>query len=214
MEQLRERMKEQQGEVMLEASIILVSVILLLMALLSLSFLFYQQSLMNTVAHEIAADVARNLKYTDLPVGVEEITLDDATSTHLFRMSFGQGTVARAQAERGEAYAQRRVPEASLGLNPGPLQVDCQVTYTGIGRAKVAVTVAQKTDFFLEGTLKLLGLDLEEDLFSATAYAECVDLMGYTSMVNFTVYAAGVLDAFDGVAQLYESVKAWAEKLM
>lgn len=213
MEQLRERMKEQQGEVMLEASIILVSVILLLMALLSLSFLFYQQSLMNTVAHEIAADVARNLKYTDLPVGVEEITLDDATSTHLFRMSFGQGTVAKAQAERGEAYAQRRVPEATLGLNPGPLEVDCQVTYTGIGRAKVAVTVAQDTDFFLEGTLKLLGLDLE-DLFSATAYAECVDLMGYTSMVNFTVYAAGVLDAFDGVAQLYESVKAWAEKLM
>lgn len=214
MGKLRENLRKQQGEIMLEASLVLVAVLLLLLVLLGLSFCFYQQSLMNTVAHEIASDVARNLKYTNLPVGVEEISLTDATSTHMFRMSFGQGTVAQAQADRGEEYAQWRVPEASLGLNPGTLHVECEVSYTGIGRARVRVKVFQETDFFLSSVLEMVGVTKDRQLFSATAYAECMDLMAYTSMVNFTVYAAGVLDAFDSVGKLYSSVKEWAEKLM
>lgn len=213
----REKMKQQQGEIMLEASIILVSVLLLLLALLSISFFFYQESLMNTVANEIASDVARNLKYTEtLKVGADEITPDDVADTHMFRMSFGQSTVAADQAQRGEEYAQWRVPRASLGLNPGELDVDCQVEYTGIGRACVKVTVSQRTDFFLSGVLDLLGVTQERELFSATAYAECMDLMAYTSMVNFTMYAGKVLDesGFGSIGHLYNSVKDLAQELM
>lgn len=217
METLREKIKQQRGEIMLEASIILVSVLLLLLALLSISFFFYQESLMNTVANEIASDVARNLKYTEtLKVGATEITPDDVMDTHMFRMSFGQSTVAADQAQRGKEYAQWRVPQASLGLNPGELDVDCQVEYTGIGRAYVKVTVSQRTDFFLGGVLDLLGVTEERELFSATAYAECMDLMAYTSMVNFTMYAGEVLDesGFGSIGHLYNSVKDLAQELM
>lgn len=211
---LRENIKRQQGEIMLEAAVIIVPVLLLLFALMSLSFFFYQESLMNTVATEVASDMARNLKYTDLDVGENVIDLENIKNTSMFRMSFGKNQVAEAQAKRGEEYAKWRVPLSSLGLNPGELEVDCEVVYTGIGRAYVRATVSQRTDFFLSGVLDLLGVTQERELFSATAYAECMDLMAYTSMVNFTVYAGEVLSNFDSVGHLYNSVKDLVQELM
>lgn len=211
---LRENIKRQQGEIMLEAAVIIVPVLLLLFALMSLSFFFYQESLMNTVATEVASDMARNLKYTDLDVGENVIDLENIKNTSMFRMSFGKNQVAEAQAKRGEEYAKWRVPLSSLGLNPGELEVDCEVVYTGIGRAYVRATVSQRTDFFLSGVLDLLGVTEERELFSSTAYAECLDPMAYTSMVNFTEYVGTIFRNFDAVGGLYESVKDLAAQLM
>lgn len=214
MKKLQGTAKKQQGEVMLEAAVIIVPVLLLLFALMSLSFFFYQESLMNTVATEVASDMARNLKYTDLDVGESVIDLDNIKNTSMFRMSFGKNRVAEAQAKRGEEYAKWRVPLSSLGLNPGELEVDCEVVYTGIGRAYVKATVSQRTDFFLSGVLDLLGVTEEQELFSSTAYAECLDPMAYTSMVNFTAYAGTVLDDFEPIGRLYENIKDLAAELM
>lgn len=214
MKRLGEMAKKQQGEIMLEAAVIIVPVLLLLFALMSLSFFFYQESLMNTVATEVASDMARNLKYTNMDVGEHEITLENIKGTSMFRMSFGKNKVAQAQAERGEEYAQWRVPLSSLGLNPGKLEVDCEVVYTGIGRAYVRATVSQRTDFFLSGVLDLLEVSKEREMFSATAYAECLDPMAYTSMVNFTAYAGTMFNDFDAIGRLYESVKDLAEQLI
>lgn len=214
MKKLQETVGKQQGEVMLEAAVIIVPVLLLLFALMSLSFFFYQESLMNTVATEVASDMARNLKYTDLDVGENVIDLDNIKNTSMFRMSFGKNEVAQDQSKRGEEYAKWRVPLSSLGLNPGELEVDCEVVYTGIGRAYVKTTVSQRTDFFLSGVLDMLEVTEERQLFSATAYAECMDPMAYTSMVNFTAYVGTVFNDYDAIGRLYESVKDLAEQLM
>ena len=80
------RWKNENGEIMLESSIVLVFVLLLLMALLSITFMFYQQAMLNTVAAEIAADVAKNLKYTNLERGNDEITLDNYDGVKMYRM--------------------------------------------------------------------------------------------------------------------------------
>lgn len=206
--------RNQQGEVMLEASFILVSIILLLMALLSLSFFFYQEAMMTSVASEIAADVAKNYKFTDMEVGTGDITLDDTTSVKMFRMSFGKRSMENAHADRAEDYAEWRIGLSTMGINAEDIDVDCEVTSSGIGRAYVKVTVSQETDFFLSDLLEFMGIADENTAFRSTAYAECVDLMGYTSMVNFTEYGSRKLSIFNSIGGFYDSVKNFIQKLV
>lgn len=204
----------QRGEVMLEASFILVSVIILLMALLSITFMFYQEAMMTTVANEIASDVARNYKFREMDMGNSTITLNDANSVKMFRMNFGKGSVERTHENRAEDYAKWRIAVATLGLKSGDIDVDCTIKGSGIGRAYVKVMVSQKSSFFLSEILSMVGIINENSMFSATAYAECVDLMGYTSMVNFTEYGSRKMEAFNSIGNLYNSVKEFAQKLI
>lgn len=206
--------QNQNGEVMLEASFILVSVILLLMALLSLSFFFYQEAMMTSVANEIAADVAKNYKFTKVEVGKSDITIDDITSVKMFRMNFGKKGIKDDHNDRAKTYAEWRIGLATMGINAGDINVDCEITGSAIGRSYVKITVSQKTDFFLSGILDLMGITEEESNFGGTAYAECVDLMGYTSMVNFTEYGSRKLSAFNSIGGFYGSVKNFVQKLV
>ena len=206
--------RDQNGEVMIEASIILVSVMILLFALLSLTFMFYQESLMTSVANEVAAKVAKDYKYSSKDMGTHTIGNGDVENVKMFRMTFAKGSMEELHAERAKSYAQARFRSATLGINEGELNVDCEVNSSGIGRAYVKVTVSQKADFFLSDFLVLAGILGDDCIFSSTAYAECVDLMGYTSMVNFTDFGCRKLAVFNSVGNLYTSVKGFIEELM
>lgn len=211
---LKEKIQDQRGEVMLESAIVLVPVLILLMALLSISFMFYQQSVINSVANEIAADVAKNYKFTELDMGSNSVTLGDVNNTNMFRMSFGKNKAETAHEDRAEDYILWRAPLTSLGLHPHSADVECEVKSSGIGRAYVKVTVSQKSDFFLSGVLDMTGIADEDTLFTSTAYAECLDFMSYTSMVNFTEYASNKLSIFNSIGGFYDSVKNLVQKLM
>ena len=169
---------------------------------------------MTSVANEIAADVAKNYKFTEMDIGDSTITLDDANSVKMFRMSFGKNSLERAHEDRAEDYAEWRIGAATLGLDSEDIEVDCEVTSSGIGRAYVKVTVSQKSTFFLSEILGMVGIMDENSMFSSTAYAECVDLMGYTSMVNFTEYGSRKLSIFNSIGGLYNSVKEFAQELL
>lgn len=211
----QEKKRAQCGEVMIEASFILVSVIILLMALLGISFLFYQQALMTTVANEMAADIAKNYKFPEMDMGEDTITLNHANTAGMFRMSFGKSNMEDAHVQRAEEYAEWRIVAASLGLDAEDVEIVCDIKSTGIGRAYVKVTVAQESDYFLSGFLQYLGMAEDDMTFSATAYAECSDLMSYTSMVNFTNYVASVMDEpLGGFGGLYTSVRDFVLELI
>ena len=57
-------LNDDSGEVMLESTIIFTITIFLLLALLSIGFIFYQKAMLNSVADEIASDVGATLKFT------------------------------------------------------------------------------------------------------------------------------------------------------
>lgn len=213
--------RNQRGEVMIEASFILVSIIILLLVLLSISFMFYQVSMMSSVANEISADVAKNYKFTDMEMGKSEIMLEDVNSVKMFRMNFGKNGMEKSHQIRSETYAKWRIALSTMGINAEDVNVDCEIKSSGIGRSYVKVTVSQKSEFFLSGILDAVGITEKSTMFSATAYAECVDLTGYTSMVNFTEYASHVFSVFNPIGTLYTSVgdfydtlKGFIEKLM
>lgn len=209
-----EKQNNQRGEVMLEAAMIMVPILILLMVLLSLSFLFYQQTMMATVASEIAADVGKNFKFTDQAVGDNTLSTSDATDLRMYRTTFGKGKVEDDKVDAAETYAEWRVALSSFGLNPGDPEVKCEIDGTGIGRSVVKVTVSQKTDFFLSDVMEFAGVSKEKMTFSATAYAECSDLMSYTSMINFTEFISDRLSMFNSIGNLYESVKGLVQNLL
>lgn len=210
--------KNENGEIMLESSIVLVFVILLLIALLSISFMFYQQAMLNSVAAEIASDVARNLKYTNITMGSDQITLscydkdNNSDKIRMYRMSIGSGKVEDKHQDRAEVYVVERVNQTNLGINSHNAEVECKIEHSGIGRAYVTVKVTQKTDFFMSGVLEFLGI-YDEDTFTAHASAECMDLMSYTSMINFSNNMGEWLGPLNPVGQLYGSFKELIQAL-
>lgn len=204
---------QQSGEVMIESAIIIVPVLILLMAMLSLSFLYYQQSIMNSVATEIAADVAKKYKFAAVEVTDDTISPNDYVETRMFRMNFAKGSMEDDHKDRVEEYATWRVALTSLGLEPENLEVDCEIRGTGVGRAVVKVTVKQKTTFFLSGVLELAGITDSSTAFGAIAYAECNDMIAYTSMINFIEYASGQFPA-GPINNFYTSFKNFIENLM
>lgn len=204
----------QSGEVMLEAAIILVPVIVLLMSLLSLSFLYYQEAMMNTVATELATDVAKNYKFTTISPTKNTISKNDYAGTKMFRMNFAKNSMETAHKSRVKDYGVWRVALTSLGIDSEDLEIKCDIDGTGIGRAVVKVKVSQKTTFFLSGVLDLVGVTEESTVFSSTAYAECNDLIAYTSMINFTEYATSRIDGIGSVNNFYGSFKDFIENLM
>ncbi len=214
-EGLKKQAKDQCGEIMLESSFILVAVIVLLMVLLSLSFLFYQQTLMTTIATEIAADVAKNYKFSagGLEIGEDDIVLDDVKSVKMFRSTFGSNKVLEGHTQRAKTYLTDRVGLSSLGLNSDNAELLCTAEKTGLGRVYIKVTVSQKTDFFLSGILEYSGIWDDGKVFAASAYAECLDLTAYTSVVNFNRYCCSALKAFSEIGELYNSIRDFISAL-
>lgn len=208
---------DERGEIMLEAVIIIVPVLILLFVLLSLSFFFYQEAMIHTMATEIAENIAKNYKFTDLPMESQSLRLGDVNNTKMFRMTFEQKNVNDAHQGRANGYVQDRASFTGMGLHPQSANVSCEIHSTGIGRAYVKVTVSQKTDFFLSGILEMTGVADEETLFSSTVYAECTDFTAYTSLMNFDVYCSSQLSnmqLFDSIGSLWANVKNFALKLI
>lgn len=197
----------QSGEVMLEAAIVFVPVLILLLALLSLGFWFYQTSMMTNVAAEIAAEVARNLKYERLDGHGDTLSVEDMVDLRMFRSTFGLNGLKNAQSQRAKDHADWRVPLTSLGFGAQDPEVTVKLESSGIGRTHVQVTVRQETDFFLSGVLKYAGIAEDHPIFGGTAYAECVDLTEYTSMVNLVRYGSEELSVFSSFGKLYRAVK-------
>lgn len=198
--------KNESGEIMLESTIILVSVLFLLMALLSLCFMFYQQSVMTTMANELSSAVAKNYKYYLADPDSNEITITDVNSVKKYRLTLGTSGMQTALNSNLKDPAQKRFDKTSFGINSSDVKVTCEVYLSGIGRAYVKVTVKNNTEFFLSGLLEAFGFFKAED-FEAVSIAEITDLSAYTSTVNFTNYVCGGMGAVSGIARIYDSIK-------
>ena len=219
MKEIRNHKHDENGEIMIEASIILVPTLILIMCMISLSFLFYEQALINTIATEIAVDVAKNYKYSDRAVmGNNTLTEEEMENGKLFSSTFAIWGIEDEYEELGKAYAQRRIAAATLGISSSDLDVSCDIKPTALGRSYVKVVVSHKSNFFLNEIWSLIGEHGVDnvDRFSGVAYAECVDLIGYTSVINFTDYWTSTLqsklEVLDNADGLIESIKTCFEK--
>lgn len=208
--------QRQSGEIMLEATVVLLPTLILFFAMFSLSFMFYEQALMKTIATEIAADIGRCYKYSERAndiMGTNILSEDDMKEGKLFSSSFGVGYIESEYEELARSYAQNRIAGATLGIETRDLEISCDIASTSLGRARVEVVASQKSEFFLNEIWSLISDDGVENVidFSGVAYAECSDNIGYTSMINFSDYVTTVLvekiEVLGAVDDLISSIK-------
>ena len=212
--------RNENGEIMLEATMVLLPTIIIMFTMISLSFLFYEQALMNTIATEIASEVGRFYKYSKRysdEMGANVLSDDDIKKGKLFSSSFAIGSIEDQYEDLAKEYAKERIAFASLGLDKSGLDVTCDIKTTAPGRAYVKVVVSQKTKFFLYEVWDLIAEDGGAGItdFTGVAYAECSDLMGYTSMINFIDFWTSALvnevDLLGEVDGLIDAIKSMIE---
>ena len=181
-------LSENSGEVMLESTIIFLIIAFVLVAMISLGFLYYQKAMISNVAVEIASDVASAYKPTSL-TPTDGNAQNAATTIKMYRLSFALNSLKVLHKQRAQKYLDSRIPITTLGLTEGtPTVTQCDIIVDNIGRLHTEVTVEMKSDVLFSGALKYFGIIKEVPTFRATARAECLDVTGYAGYVHFAEY--------------------------
>ena len=211
MKKERKKLSDRQsGEIMLEASFILVIVIILMLAILSIGFLIYEKVMLVSAANDLAATIAENYKFVGMELGEREIGVDDVAAEKMYRLWFAVPSMESRYKIHADEYAENTVSKLSLGVGGGEPTIDeCDIQVDGFGRAHVIVKISAEREIFLGGVLESLGIADRETLFSAQATADCVDITGYAGVVKFASFVCDnpIMKPLNSIASAINNLK-------
>lgn len=101
------RLKRDDAEIMLESTIIIIIVLFMLTAMISVGFLFYQQSLISSLATELAEDIGANYKL---------IGDGDSSKINLYRTSIALAAAEERHREKALEKCKERLKISSFGI--------------------------------------------------------------------------------------------------
>lgn len=219
MTKIKEYFRDENGEVMLESTIMMVLTLMLLIAMISVGFLFYQQAMVNTVAADLASDIASSYKLTNQEIGSDDVSSKSLEDIKLYRTSVAMSSMKALHKERAEAYLPWRINLSTLGISDKePVLENFDITIDNVGRMHIDVTVAMECDILFDGALKFFGIIDSTPTFRATGRAECLDVTAYASHVQFLQYVSKksgevlpngskAIDSIIGIFQDVDSIK-------
>lgn len=180
--------KDESGEVMLEAAIIFPLVFLIIFTMLSLGFLFYQRTMLSSVAAETASAIGNCFKY-DQNLDDRNIDADIMSKLRKYRMSLRLKTMKEQNKNYGNEFVKSKVGLANIGVNRSDPKIESlDISVDDVGRLHVTVEVSIETDFFLSDILEYLDIIDSSPKFTAKSSAEVLDMTGHFSYVNFVRY--------------------------
>lgn len=182
-------MSDISGEVMLESTIVMMLVLFLLIALISLGFLFYQRSMLNTLAVDTANEIAANYKYS-----AYKENSNGELEVRLYRTTFAKNTVEALNKTKAEKYIESKAMLTTLGMDTEVVLEDFNVVMDSIGRMHVEVSVSMEFDFLFSGALKYFGIIESKPKIYSTSRSECLDITAYAGHINFLKYVEGYAD--------------------
>lgn len=191
--------RNETGEVMLEAALLFPMILVMIMLMISVGFVFYQKAMMQSVAEEIASDIAAGYKYTDWRIWESNLTEQQVRKVKKYRTSLLLLSMKNRCKSKAEGYLGNRVSAASLGVSDGTPQVDSvKLKVDNVGRVHIEVCISMQSEVVLERVLKSMHILDDTPVFTATAYAECMDITAYASQVHFLKYAGEKLESDGG----------------
>ncbi len=210
-------LNDDSGEVMLESTIIFTLTLFLLLALLSIGFIFYQKAMLNSVADEIASSVGATFKFKDSDLMEREIGSNELSSNQMYRYMFHRDDTLDAKKIKAKEYIGKRVRLTNLGIsNKTPKVEDIKLYTDNIGRFHVTVDVSMETEILFMGVLKYFNIIDSTPRFTASSSAECLDITEYNSYLNMV---QGVINGIAGdgtplalvgkVVDIFDTVKGW-----
>ena len=177
----RRFIRDETGSLMLDGMIAMLITIMLLVFLMSIGFLFYQQWMVSNIANDTATRIAQSYVYpnTDPVIGYVNVDLMDNVS--LFR--YLGDDLERENEDKGEKYAAWPLGTSSLAYPVSDPEIEVDVVSDSLARRHVEVTVRAEYEIPLGGALQYFGLD-KTMTYEATGYAVCMDLLDYINTVD------------------------------
>lgn len=177
--EILERLKGEDAEIMLESTIIIIIVLFMLIAMISVGFLFYQQCVISSIAMELAEDIGANYKL---------VSDGDSLKINLYRTSIALGSAETYHQKKALEKCRERLKISSLGISVNDPEVNVGIVVDNIGRLHAEVTVTLECSILFDGALKYFGIIDSTPEFSATARGECLDVTAYAGQVHFMNY--------------------------
>lgn len=200
MEKFKRKISNEKGEIMLESTFIMIMTLMVLIAMISVGFLFYQQAMLNTVATELATEIASNYKITEQEIGSTDVNVDTLKNIKLYRTSVSMTSMKVLHKQRAEEYLPERVKLSTLGFNEKDPKIEnFNVEVDNVGRMHTEITISLECDILFGGALKYFGIIDSTPKFTATGRAECLDLTGYSGHVQFLNYVKSKMESDGGV---------------
>jgi Flp pilus assembly protein TadG len=197
-----------KGEIVIESMLVMIPVIFVLVFLISLGFLLYQQWNIQIVADNVATKVAQTYPLLDTDIKTGEATLDQIKDVELYRYIFSDTKYAKTNEVRTKTYTKNYLNKSSFSSSVGGLNTTMRVEEDSLARRHIVVNVSGKYKIPFGDGLEIFNMKSTRT-FSATGIAECSDLNDYISTVNYikvvpkmtlgNSHFIGALDSWMGV---------------
>lgn len=166
---------------MIDGMVAMLFTIMILVFLMSIGFLFYQQWIVSQVANDTATRVAQSYVYPNTDPIMGYINVEQIADVSIFR--YMGDTLAEENGDKGEKVAAWALKQSSLAYPVSDPEISVDTKYDSLARRHVEVTITAEYEIPLGGALQYFGLD-KTITYTATGEAVCMDLLDYVNTVD------------------------------
>lgn len=207
--------KKENGEIMIESMLVLLPTMFVMVFLIALGFLMYQQWNVQYVADSVASRLSVVYSYGNADIKSGEITIDDMEGRELYRYLdlFGGKEKMTGQAEaKGKQYGAMLFSLTNFAAAENET-ISVTMEDDGIGRRHIVVKVSGDYKIPFGAGLEIFGMRSTRHMEASSA-AECVDIMEYFASVTLAKNAeemllgnSKILGAIDSILSLVKHIR-------
>ena len=185
--------RAENGEVMIESILMVTATFVILMFLLALGFLMYQQTAIQIAADDAAAKIAQTYRLVNADLTTGKISVDELVAVDLYRYGPMGGSFEAENKAKTANYINNRMHAVSFALEVVKPNTEMRVEGDGLGRSHLVIHVESTYKMPFGSFLKLIGME-DELVFKASSVADCVDILEYYNSVSFAYRCFNYLD--------------------
>lgn len=196
-----EGIKDENGEIVVEASFVFPLVIFVVFIIIQLGFIMYQQTLLTVVANETASSLAQIYSTPSKDPFVGFINTEELSKVKLYRNILND---AKNGIDKKAWFVKYRLAKQRLYRESGDftIEIDFEHQPGTILQKTVVVKIEARYDLTF---FRLFGVRDTSKVFRAEGRAECLDLLDYSSVLCLADNVAD--DVLDPVASATINVK-------
>jgi hypothetical protein len=203
-------MKDTGGEIMIESVLVYIPTLFVIVFLVALGLIYYQQWNVQFVADAVAENVAMSYGYDSLDGTSMVLEEADITGRRTYRYSLGKNKTVKLAKQLGENYGSRLFRLTNLAKakeNSEIVTVD--IVPDSLGRRHVEVSVEGTYQMLFSEGLRVFGFG-EQYHYEAVSVADCIDPSALGSTILFTKRGVNII-AND--SKILKSINKWMKTI-
>lgn len=200
-------MSRERGEITVEATIVVSTIIILLFVFIDFCFAIYNRINVTTVADRIAADVSSVYSNQGAEPFLGYLSLEKFDHHNLYRhISFGTSAMDKKLSETAEWYAKYTISNSEIVSAKSDLDNDIEIEVDDsneLGKLQLRVTVTREYSTLCMSPFRIFGASGRYKCRS-TGYGECYDMIDY---INNAKLKSELLQRYLGDTELEKRMK-------